>query len=138
MIIDENTQIIGRFHKQASSRGLNIYNPLFQEKGINAVYLLFYDPDPKVLMTGYRALKLSGAITAGFESDPMLPGLVDDLDEVAKFIGRIGYISNVKGKVVGHAQGGQGMLRTIKHIVDPAHKKNYYCRSWQCCKSTPF
>ena len=52
MKIDENTKIIGRFHTKPSPRGLNIYNPFFEEAGINAVYLLFYNPDPKILVEG--------------------------------------------------------------------------------------
>lgn len=31
MTIDENTKVIGRFHTQASPRGLNIYNPLYKK-----------------------------------------------------------------------------------------------------------
>ncbi|TXH06620.1 MAG: hypothetical protein E6R05_01380 [Candidatus Moraniibacteriota bacterium] len=122
MNIDVNTKLIGRFHTQASPRGLNIYNPYFEEAGINAVYLLFYNTDPKVLVNGFRALNLAGAITAGFESNEELPGLLDEVDDSAKFIGRIGYITNENGKLVGHAQGGQGMLRTIKSITSLENK----------------
>lgn len=116
MQIDLNTKLIGRFHKEASPRGLNIYNPFFQENGINAVYLLFHHPDPTVLIEGFRALNLTGAITAGFELDEKLPTLLDSIDDSAKFIGRIGYITNDDGKVTGHYQGGKGILRTIKKV----------------------
>lgn len=118
MKIDANTKIIGRFHKEASPRGLNIYNPFFQENEINAVYLLFHNKDPKVLIDGFRSLNLTGAITAGFESDTVLPTLLDEVDEAAKFIGKIGYITNDNGKLIGHAQGGLGMFRTITSIVN--------------------
>lgn len=118
MEINANTKIIGRFHKEASSRGLNIYNPYFQENDINAVYLLFHNKDPKVLINGFRSLNLTGAITAGFESDTVLPTLLDEVDEAAKFIGKIGYITNDNGKLIGHAQGGAGMFRTITSIID--------------------
>lgn len=123
MTIDEKTKLIGRFHKQASPRGLNIYNPFFQEERINAIYFLFYNPNPKILIDGFRSLNLTGAITAGFESDSVLPKLLDGVDDTAKFVGRIGYITNENGSIIGHMQGGQGMLRTIKYIVDPSNKK---------------
>lgn len=123
MVIDENTKVIGRFHKQVSPRGLNIYNPFFQENNINAVFLLFNNENPKILIDGYRSFNLFGAITAGFESDVVLPTLLDEIDGSAKYIGKIGYLSSENGKIVGHAQGGQGMLRTIKQLGDLQDKK---------------
>lgn len=123
MIINENTKLIGRFHKEASPRGLNIYNPFFEEAGLNALYFLFYNPDPKVLINGFRSLNLAGAITAGFESDEVLPTLLDEVDETSRFVGRVGYLTNTDGRVVGHTQSGQGMLRTIKHIINPEDEK---------------
>lgn len=117
MKIDANTKVIGRFHKEPSPRGLNIYNPYFQETGTNAVYLLFYNQDPQILIDGMRNLKLSGAITAGFESDEVLPTIIDELDEASKFINRIGYITQHDGKIVGHAQGGVGMFKTVSSIA---------------------
>lgn len=123
MRIDENTKVIGRFHKQVSPRGLNIYNPFFQENNINAVFLLFNNENPKVLIDGYRSLALFGAITAGFESDSSLPTLIDEVDDNAKYIGRIGYLSSENGQIIGHAQGGQGMLRTVKRLGDLQNKK---------------
>jgi len=122
MKIDSKTKIIARFHKQESPRGLNIYNPYFEEVGINAIYTLFYNPDPSVLINGFRSLNLPGAITAGFESDEVLPKLLDEIDDTAKFVGKIGYITNNSGKVTGHSQGGLGMLRTIKSISNLNNK----------------
>lgn len=122
MKIDANTKVIGRFHREASPRGLNIYNPYFQENKINAIYVLFHNQDPKVLIDGFRSLNLTGAITAGFESDMVLPTLLDDIDESAKFIGKIGYITNDNGKLIGHTQGGLGMFRTVTSIVDLNNK----------------
>lgn len=118
-MIDENTKIIGRFHTKPSPRGLNIYNPYFQKSGTNAVYLLFYNASPEPLIKGLRELNLSGAITAGFESNPDLPGLLDELDETAKFVGKVGFITNRNGVVKGFNQGGIGLLNAInsKHNI---------------------
>lgn len=118
-MIDENTKIIGRFHTKLSPRGLNIYNPFFLKAGINAVYLLFYDPSPEPLISGLREFNLAGAITAGFESNPDLPGLLDELDETAKFVGKVGFITNRNGVVKGFNQGGIGLLNAInsKHNI---------------------
>lgn len=123
MIIDENTKIIGRFHTKSSGRGLNIYNPFFEESNLNALYILFYNEDPKTLINGFRSFNLHGAITAGFESNEELPKLLDDVEDRAKFIGKIGYITNNAGKLVGKAQGGQGMFSTVAQVTDFDNKR---------------
>lgn len=138
MKIDENTKVIGRFHTKASPRGLNIYNPYFEETGTNAVYLLFYNEDPKVLLEGMRKLKLAGAITAGFESDSVLPTLLDELDDNSKYIGRIGYLTYDDDKVVGHTQGGLGMFKTIKSISPITNQKLVIVGAGNICKGLLF
>lgn len=122
MTIDANTKTIARLHKKPSPRGLNIYNPFFQETGLNAVYLLFHNLDPKPLITGLRNLNLNGAITAGFESDPTLPELLDDLDPVAKYVGKIGFLKNINGKLRGYYQGGPGLLSSITSLTSIENK----------------
>lgn len=138
MKIDENTKVIGRFHTKASPRGLNIYNPYFEETGTNAVYLLFYNEDPKMLVDGMRKLRLAGAITAGFESDTVLPTLLDELDENSKYIGRLGYLTYDNDKVVGHTQGGQGMFKTIKSISPITNQKLVIVGAGNICKGLLF
>ncbi len=117
MVINENTKIFGRFHKAASARGLNIYNPFFEEQQLNSLYVLFQNENPLSLVEGMRNLNLSGAITAGFESDPVLPTLLDDLDDVSRFVNRVGFVTNDNGHLVGRSQGGKGMLRNILHTT---------------------
>lgn len=116
MQINENTLLIGRFHKKVSPRSLNIYNPVFEELGINAVYMLFYNEDPAVLVSGLRTLKLSGAIVPGFESDSSLPPLLDSLSNVANFVGKVGFMYQRDGIVTGDLQSGKGILRTIEKV----------------------
>ena len=123
MKIDENTKVIARLHTKASPRGLNIYNPFFEEAGINALYVLFYNPDPTPLIAGLKNLNVVGAITAGFESNELLPTLLDNIDEVGKYVGRIGFVKNVEGKLIGSTQGGEGLLRAIQNAGNIANKK---------------
>lgn len=123
MKIDENTKIIARLHTKASPRGLNIYNPFFEEAGINALYVLFYNSDPTPLIAGLKNLNVVGAITAGFESNELLPTLLEDVDEVGKYVGRIGFVKNVEGKLIGSTQGGEGLLRAIQNAGNIANKK---------------
>jgi shikimate 5-dehydrogenase len=123
MKIDADTKIIGRFHKKPSPRGLNIYNPFFEEAGINATYLLFYNQDPKVLFDGLRNLNLAGAITAGFEGDQRLMDLVDQCEEMSKYLGAIGHVVNDNGIVKGFTQGGEAFHRTIYSATTVTGKK---------------
>lgn len=118
MMIDENTKVIGRFHTKQSGRGLNIYNPFFEEVGVNAIYVLFYNEDPRSLIDGFKNLNLFSAITAGFESNDELPKLLDEVGDEAKYLGKIGYIKNENGKLVGHAQGGEGMYKTLLQVTN--------------------
>lgn len=116
MVIDENTKVIGRFHTKPSARGLNIYNPFFGEVGVNAVYVLFYDEEVKKLVDGFKNLNLFAAITAGFESNADLPTFLDEIDDTAKYVGRVGFIKNDGGKLNGFYQGGAGMYRTLLQV----------------------
>ena len=122
MIINTDTKVIGRFHTQKSGRGLNIYNPFFEEAGINAAYFLFYAPTPKPLVEGLRNLNLAGAVTVGFELDPEFPKLLDRLDPVSLYVKRVGFIKNQNGKVTGFYQGGKGILRAIQKATEVTDK----------------
>lgn len=123
MKIDGNTKVIGRFHKKFSPRGLNIYNPFFEELGINAVYLLFYNPDPKVLFKGLRSLNLAGAVTVGFENDPKLFELIDKADGISKYLKAVGYVVNDSGILKGSKQGSEAFFKTMQSVTNVAHKK---------------
>ena len=114
MIHDGNTKIIARLHKQFSPRVLNIYNPYFEETGLNAAFLLFYNPDPKPLVAGIKNLNISGAVTVGFETDAQFAKLVDEYDESSTVVKRVGFIKNITGKLRGYYQGGLGQLLSIE------------------------
>ncbi len=123
MKIDTQTKLIGRFHTQDNGTGLNIYNPYFEDQGINAVYMLFRNNKPGQLIEGMRNLQLTGAITAGFEHDPSLAALVDELDETVEISGIIGNIANIDGKIRAHYQGGDGLLNAIQEKIDTTDKR---------------
>lgn len=123
MIHDGNTKIIARLHKQYSPRGLNIYNPYFEEVGVNAVYLLFSNPDPLPLVTGIKDLNFAGAISVGFETDAEFAKLVDEYDESSKIVGRVGFIKNNNGILKGYYQGGRGQLLAIQSVSTVADKE---------------
>jgi shikimate 5-dehydrogenase len=122
-MLDVDTKIIGRFHTKPNARGLNIYNPFFQATGINAVYLLFHNPSCQPLVQGLRSLNLTGAISSGFENDPSLLGLLDELDESAIKSGRVGIITNKNGVLKGFSRGGVALLHSLSAKHNFSKKK---------------
>ena len=122
-MVDGNTKIIGRFHTKPNARGLNIYNPFFQTNGINALYLLFHNPSCRPLVSGLRELNLSGAITSGFELDPLLPELLDKLDKSATTAGKVGIITNKAGVLTGFYRGGSALLKSVTKKINLGGKK---------------
>ena len=122
MIHDGKTKVIARLHTKFSPRALNIYNPYFEETGVNAVFLLFQNPDPKPLIEGMKSLGFSGAVSVGFETDPNFAQLMDELDETSKIVGHIGFVKNIEGKLRGFYQGGKGELLAIQSAIDVAGK----------------
>lgn len=123
MKIDENTKVIARFHHQINNRSLNIYNPYFQTAGINAVYLLFQDKNPEILIDGLRKLNLAGAINAGFENDPRIINLVDELHPISKRLNAVGIIINDNGKLFGMSQAAFGLDESIRRLTQYSDKK---------------
>ncbi len=124
IIINENTKVIARFYPTANNRGLSIYNPYFQAAGINAVYLLFHNSDPRILIDGMRNLNLAGAIIAGsFERDPRIPKLIDELHPLSKKVSRVGMLVNNNGKIYGIYQGAFGLEESIRRLTTYIDKK---------------
>lgn len=122
--INENTKILGRFYPTANNRGLNIYNPYFQEAGINALYILFHNPDPKLLIDGMKGLGLTGAIIAGsFERDPRVATLIDELHPISQRVKKVGMLINNGGKITGIYQGAIGLDQSIRQLTDYSDKK---------------
>jgi shikimate 5-dehydrogenase len=123
MEINTQTKLIARLHTDENGTGLDIYNPYFQDVGLNVVYMLFRDNSPQPLIEGMRKLNISGAITAGFEHDSSLPSLVDEVSEAVEVSGRIGIIANQNGKLLAHYQGGEGLLSAIQEKYDISGKR---------------
>lgn len=124
MKIDKDTKVIGRFVPDENARGLNIYNPYFQQAGVGAVYLLFPNTGLEKLIAGLRNLSLSGAIVANdFEKDPKVALLVDELDPIAKKVGHVGTLINKNGKISGFYPGVYGLYESIKRLTEYTDKK---------------
>lgn len=124
MKINKNTKVIARFVPDCNNRGLNIYNPYFEELGINAKYLMFSDENPKILIESMRSLNFAGAITSqSFEKDPRIIKLIDDQDIVSQRIGKISFLVNKNGRIWGSHAAAYGLYESIKRTVDFSKKK---------------
>ena len=118
MIASENTKLMARFHPEQNNRGLSIYNPYFEDVGLDAVYLLFHNPDPAVLLHGMRDLAVTGAVVAGsFEKDPRLPSLLDSVHPISERLGTVGMVANKDGQLWGLYQGGYGLFDSINELA---------------------
>ena len=113
MRIDENTKYLARIHTKANARGLNIYNPYFEEMGVNAIYSLFFNNTPDKLLDACMKLGYVALNTAGFESDPEFAKLVDEFDHSSELVGHVGYLKNENGKWKAYYQGGEGLLDAL-------------------------
>jgi len=113
MRIDENTKYLARIHTKANARGLNIYNPYFEEMGVNAIYSLFYNNTPDKLLEACMKLGYVALNTAGFESDPEFAKLIDEFDHSSELVGHVGYLKNENGKWKAYYQGGEGLLAAL-------------------------
>lgn len=123
--VDVETRLLARLHPERNGRGLNIYNPYFQETNANVVYLLFHNPDPQVLLRGIRSLAIPGAVVAGsFEKDPAVPHLLDSLDPVSEEIGTIGMVAQREGQLWGAYQGCYGLRDAIERICPSFREKS--------------
>lgn len=118
MTISSTTQLIARLHHQPNATGLNIYNPYFQDQSLDAIYLLFQNPDPAPLIAGLRSLNIVGAVPAGFEKHPQLPLLLDQTTPSAQIAGRICVIYQQDNQYHGHYQAGQALLNAIQEKTD--------------------
>lgn len=122
--IDQNTKVIARFVPDCNGRGLNIYNPYFEDLGINAKYLMFSDEYPKILIESMRSLHFVGAITSGsFERDPRIIKLIDEQDILSKRIGKVSFLVNKNGKIWGSHAAAYGLYESIIRTVDFSKKK---------------
>lgn len=136
MKIDEHTKIVARLHREVNFRANSIYNPYLQETGVNALYLLFHNPDPAPLVQGLKNLNLSGAIPAGFEKDPRLVPLMDELGPVAREIKKVGLIVQRNGKNTGYYQGGYGLAESINRLTNISGKRVVFFGAGQVVHAT--
>jgi shikimate dehydrogenase len=123
MKIDENTKVMARLHREPNKLGLNIYNSYFDEADINALYLMFCNPDPQPLIAGLKDLNIAGAITAGFEHNESFFELVDELDPLATNTHCIASVVQRNGHTKGYYQGGYGIFESIEKMTNIQDKK---------------
>jgi shikimate dehydrogenase len=123
MQITTKTKIVARLHPEENGRALSIYNPYFEKTHTDAVYMLFQNANIAEALDGMKKLKITGAISAGFEHDPQLPPLLDEIDPAIARVGRIGTITNRGGKLKGYYFPGYALSRTIQEISPIKNKR---------------
>lgn len=113
MIANATTKLIARIHKAPSARGLELYNKYFEEAGINAQYLLFYNNTPEKILSSLFELGFVGANTAGYENDLEFKKHITSFDESSSIVGHVGYIKMENGQFKAYYAGGEGLFSAI-------------------------
>lgn len=113
MIANATTKLIARIHKAPSARGLELYNKYFEEAGINAQYLLFYNNKPEKILNSLFELGFVGGNTAGYENDPEFKKYITSFDESSSIVGHVGYIKMENGQFKAYYAGGEGLFSAI-------------------------
>ncbi len=65
------------------------------------------------MLSGISDLNISGAITAGYETDPEFAKLVGTLDETSELSDRVGVVTVRDGQIKGYYQNGLGLTNAI-------------------------
>lgn len=90
-----------------------IHNGAFRKLGLNYVYLAFQVKDPKAAVQGLRGLGVRGASVTIPHKVAVMPYL-DEIDDVAKWIGSLNTIVNDDGVLRGYNSDASGALLALK------------------------
>ena len=112
MFPNENTAYVARVADQPSSTGSLIYNTIYRELGLNALYLQMNSIPAMELATGIRSLRLRGCTVVGVNARDVLPFL-DTLDVHAERAGAVNTIVNDSGRLIGYKTDGPALLDAL-------------------------
>lgn len=101
MNINKDTLVYGSFSSTPGNNGCILFNKLFEDHGIDAIYKSFYSTDAKKLIDSVRHLNFSGfALSMPLKIDIMK--YLDEIDSAALDIGAVNTVVNKDGKLVGY------------------------------------
>ncbi len=122
-LITPETKLYCIFGKPVShSMSPLVHNMLFNEFGVNAVYLAFEINDIKKGVDSMRTLGIKGAsITIPFKEDILKH--LDEIDEAAHNIGAVNTVINKDGYLVGYNTDCAGAVEPLKEIVSSLKNK---------------
>lgn len=124
--IDGKTRVYGILgHPVRHTLSPNMYNPLFEQLGLNAVYVPFEVPVGMLpdAIRGLRALGIVGVHLTAPHKEAVIPHL-DRLSREAQVIGAVNVVLNRQGMLYGDNTDGRGFLRSIQRGLgfDPSGK----------------
>lgn len=117
--IDGKTRVYGILgHPVRHTLSPHMYNPLFDQLGLNAVYVPFEVPLgllPEAIR-GLRALGIVGVHLTAPHKEAVIPHL-DRLSREAQVIGAVNVVLNRQGMLYGDNTDGRGFLRSIQRSL---------------------
>ena len=117
-LIDQSTSLFAVIgHPVAHSHSPRLFNTIFFEKKVNAVYLAFDHIDVKPLVQSMRDLSIGGySVTIPHKEKAY--SLVDEVDDLAKMTGAINTIVQRKKKLYGYNYDGVAAIEALKNNVE--------------------
>ena len=115
--MDAATQYVARLSDQRSDTGSTIYNRLYAELGLNAIYLQFGGVAPEAFCSALRALDFRGATVVGSYSRSVLPFL-DGLDQHAESVGAVNSLVYADGGLNGYKTDGPALVDSLAEITE--------------------
>ena len=123
MKINGETKLIGFFGSTfRTSKMYTMYNAVFENLGLNYIYVPFMVEDIK---KGVEAIRNLGIHAVGV-TIPFKISIIehlDELDEDAKRIGAVNVVINNNGKLIGGNTDGKGGVKALKEKTEVKNKK---------------
>lgn len=107
------TRYVARHADMPSSTGSSIYNTLYRELGLDAVYLQFSGKDPQEFVRSMKTLGFCGSTVVGSFATAILPYL-DELDAHAARVGAVNTVTYHNGAAVGHKTDGPALIQALQ------------------------
>lgn len=123
MKINGETKLIGFFGSTfRTSKMYAMYNAVFENLGLNYVYVPFVVEDVKKGVEAIRSLGIHAVgVTIPFKISIM--EYLDEFDEDVKRIGAVNVVINKNGKLIGGNTDGKGGVRALKEKIVVKGKK---------------
>lgn len=116
MFPNGDTTYIGRVADKRSSRASAIYNTIYQEMGLNALFLQFGSTDSASVASSLKGLGFRGSVVVGCHAKGILPYL-DEVDDHARRAGSVNTLVVNDMILRGYKTDGPALIDSIEEVT---------------------